>query len=57
MTKKLENNQYTDLELFADDARLVFDNCVLYNPSESIYAKNAIKMKNWFEDKFGRIGR
>ncbi|KAJ7780496.1 Bromodomain-containing protein, partial [Mycena maculata] len=45
MTEKLENNQYTSVEAFLDDAQLVFDNCRRYNPEGSVYVKNANKLE------------
>lgn len=51
MEHKLDTKQYPNIDAFAEDVRLVFDNCILYNPTESIYSKNAIKLKNFFEEK------
>lgn len=45
MERKLQKNEYSSIELFAADAQLIFDNCRLYNPADSIYAKNANKVE------------
>ncbi|KAF9010549.1 Bromodomain-containing protein [Cyathus striatus] len=49
MEHKVDNKQYTTVEKFAADAQLVFDNCRLYNPESSIYAKNATKLEKFFK--------
>ena len=51
MEHKLETNQYPDLDAFAEDAQLVFDNCRIYNPDGSIYARNATKMEKFMKDQ------
>ena len=51
MEHKLETNQYPDLHAFVDDAQLVFDNCRIYNPDESIYARNATKMEKYMREQ------
>ena len=45
MEHKLNTNQYPNLKTFLDDARLIFDNCRLYNPEGSIYVKHAAKLE------------
>lgn len=50
MEHKLERNLYPDLESFTADANLVFDNCLLYNPEASIYAKHAVKLSKFLKD-------
>ena len=50
MEHKLETNQYPSLAAFTDDAQLVFDNCRLYNPESSIYAKNATKLEKFMKE-------
>lgn len=51
MEHKLETNQYPFLTAMVDDAQLVFDNCRLYNPEGSVYAKNATRMEKFLRDK------
>jgi len=51
MEHKLETNQYSSLRGFIDDAQLVFDNCRLYNPEGSVYAKNATRMERFLKDQ------
>ncbi|KAF8635220.1 hypothetical protein AX17_003996 [Amanita inopinata Kibby_2008] len=50
MEHKLETKQYSTLDEFTNDAQLVFDNCRLYNPDGSIYARNATKLEKYFKD-------
>ncbi|KAH7907486.1 hypothetical protein BJ138DRAFT_1137519 [Hygrophoropsis aurantiaca] len=50
MQTKLEASQYPSLKAFTDDAALVFDNCRLYNPEGSIYAKNATKLERFMRE-------
>lgn len=50
---KLGRNVYTDIESFLSDANLVFDNCILYNPEGSIYAKSALKLAKFLKDMVG----
>ncbi|KAJ3513715.1 hypothetical protein NLJ89_g2796 [Agrocybe chaxingu] len=47
---KISTNQYKTFEIFVDDVQLVFDNCRLYNPETSIYAKNAKHMDQFFKN-------
>ena len=53
MEHKLETNQYPTLDAFVDDAQLVFDNCRIYNPEETIYARNATKMEKYMREQLG----
>jgi histone acetyltransferase len=50
MEHKLDRNVYTDINNFISDANLVFDNCILYNPEGSIYAKSAQKLTKFLKD-------
>jgi len=50
MEHKLGTNQYPNLEAFVDDAQLIFDNCRIYNPDGSIYARNATKMEKYMRE-------
>lgn len=51
MEHKLGTNQYPNLDAFIDDAQLVFDNCRIYNPDGSIYARNAMKMEKFMKEQ------
>jgi len=51
MEHKLETNQYKTVDAFIADAQLVFDNCRLYNPEHSIYARNATKLEKFLKDQ------
>jgi histone acetyltransferase len=53
MEHKLETNQYPNMDVFVDDAQLVFDNCRIYNPDGSIYARNAGKMEKFLKEQLG----
>lgn len=46
---KISTNQYKTFDSFVDDAQLVFDNCRLYNPENTVYAKNARFMDQFFK--------
>ena len=51
MEHRLETNQYSNLDAFVDDVQLVFDNCRIYNPEGSIYARNATKMEKFMKEQ------
>ena len=58
METKLENNQYETVDDMVKDAQLgtcpadpVFDNCKLYNPASSPYAKCAVKLEKFLYDR------
>ena len=51
MEHKLGTNQYANLDAFVDDAQLVFDNCRIYNPDNSIYARSATKVEKYMRDQ------
>ncbi|KAF8520485.1 hypothetical protein BU17DRAFT_46563 [Hysterangium stoloniferum] len=50
MERKLEHNLYPNIDAFIADANLVFNNCWLYNPEDSLYAKCARKLAKFFAD-------
>lgn len=50
MESKLERNAYPDIESFLSDTNLVFDNCMLYNPEDSVYVKRARKLAKFLKD-------
>ncbi|KAF9568007.1 Bromodomain-containing protein [Agrocybe pediades] len=51
---KISTNQYKTFDAFVDDVQLVFDNCRLYNPETTIYAKNARHMDQQFKEILNR---
>ncbi|OBZ67017.1 Histone acetyltransferase GCN5 [Grifola frondosa] len=51
MEHKLETNQYSSLDAFVADAQLVFDNCRIYNPEETIYYKSATKLEKFVKEQ------
>ena len=56
MELKLSANEYTNLGQFVADAFLIFSNCMLYNPKDSIYYRNADKMRKWLRGKLTKHG-
>ncbi|KAJ3724690.1 hypothetical protein FB446DRAFT_642616 [Lentinula raphanica] len=51
MEHKLDNNQYQAVEDFVSDARLVFDNCRLYNLEDSVYHKCANTLERFMNEQ------
>jgi len=51
MEHKLNHNLYDSVSSFLEDARLVFQNCLTYNPEGSVYAKNAIALQKFLEEQ------
>ncbi|KAJ3936515.1 MAG: Bromodomain-containing protein [Lentinula lateritia] len=51
MEHKLDNNQYQTVEDFVSDARLVFDNCRLYNLEDSVYHKCANTLEKFVNEQ------
>jgi len=51
MEHKLNHNLYDGVNAFLDDARLIFDNCLHYNPEGTVYAKNAIAMQKFLDEQ------
>ncbi|QRV93788.1 bromodomain associated protein [Ceratobasidium sp. AG-Ba] len=56
MEFKLENNAYATLDDFVADAKLVFNNCKLYNPENTVYHKVAVKMEKVLQDILKSVG-
>ncbi|KAF8236558.1 hypothetical protein L208DRAFT_635513 [Tricholoma matsutake] len=50
MQHKLDTNQYSTIEAFLADTQLLFDNCRLYNPENTIYSRNATKLEAYLKD-------
>ncbi|CCA68335.1 related to putative histone acetylase [Serendipita indica DSM 11827] len=49
MQTKLEGGKYAQVDAFVADVRAIVENCLLYNPQDSVYAKAAIKLNRYFE--------
>ncbi|KAL5631679.1 hypothetical protein ACGC1H_007257 [Rhizoctonia solani] len=56
MDFKLENNAYATIEDFVDDARLMLNNCKLYNPESTVYHKTAIRMEKVLQEILKSVG-
>ncbi|ELU35604.1 Bromodomain-containing protein [Rhizoctonia solani AG-1 IA] len=56
MDFKLENNSYALIEDFIEDAKLMLDNCKLYNPESTVYHKTAIRMEKALQDILKSVG-
>ena len=56
MEHKLETNQYTDTDLFIDDAQLIFSNCRTYNPEDTVYHKNAVRLERYLREQMKTYG-
>ncbi|KAH9858772.1 histone acetyltransferase GCN5 [Lenzites betulinus] len=56
MEHKLDNNQYPDVDAFIDDAQLIFDNCRMYNPEETVYHRSATKLEKYMRDRMKEYG-
>ncbi|CAL1707312.1 unnamed protein product [Somion occarium] len=55
MEHKLDTNQYATLDDFVADAKLVFENCKLYNAEDTTYHKNAIKLERFLRDRVAKL--
>ncbi|KAJ4483243.1 hypothetical protein J3R30DRAFT_3447167 [Lentinula aciculospora] len=51
MEHKLDNNHYQTVDDFVSDARLVFDNCRLYNLEDSVYHKCANTLEKFLNEQ------
>ncbi|KAG8707775.1 histone acetyltransferase [Ceratobasidium sp. 395] len=56
MEFKLENNAYATIDDFLADAKLIFDNCKLFNPEATAYYKSAVKMEKVLQDILKSVG-
>ena len=52
---KLDNNEYGDAYAFASDMRLIWSNCLAYNPEGSEIRHYAQKLQSLFDDKFRQL--
>ncbi|KAH8995684.1 hypothetical protein EDB92DRAFT_1845494 [Lactarius akahatsu] len=55
MGEKLEGDKYANLEEFADDAQLIFDNCRFYNVEDSVWCKHANRLEKAFKESLARL--
>lgn len=55
MEVKLENNRYEKMENFIYDARLVLNNCRMYNGENTSYFKYANRLEKFFNSKIKEI--
>ncbi|GAB5591023.1 hypothetical protein Unana1_05923 [Umbelopsis nana] len=59
MRKKLEDNQYSDMETFKHDFQLICTNAKLYNAPDTLYWRNADKLESYglraIEREGGRV--
>ncbi|KAJ1361340.1 hypothetical protein KIN20_020557 [Parelaphostrongylus tenuis] len=53
--KKLDNKQYANAQEFADDIRLVCNNCFLYNPSTDAIYHHGRSLLRAFEDRWKNL--
>ncbi|KAG5457460.1 MAG: hypothetical protein BJ554DRAFT_2521, partial [Olpidium bornovanus] len=47
--------QYADPNAFAEDVRLVFRNCYLYNGRQSVYSQMAMQLESIFENQLKKV--
>ncbi|TRM69318.1 hypothetical protein BD626DRAFT_392727 [Schizophyllum amplum] len=57
MDHKLTTLQYHNVDEFVTDAQLVFDNCRVYNPETTVYAKAANRLEKFMKDRLAAAGR
>ena len=53
--KKLDARQYMSAQEFADDMRLVFGNCVKYNPKGDAIHECGVKMRRVFDERWAQL--
>ena len=56
MEHKLETNQYHDTDAFLDDAQLIYDNCRMYNPEETVYHRSATRLEKYMKEQMKALG-
>ena len=54
--KKLSNNLYTNFKQFNDDVKLTFDNCFLYNGTNTSVGLSCTIVKNEYESLYRQMG-
>ena len=55
MQTKLTNSEYKDVYAFGDDMRLIWNNCILYNPEGTDVRFIALQLQTRFEERFKEI--
>ncbi len=50
MEEKLKDGKYRTVDIFANDVRLIIENCKSYNPETTVFYKNADKIEEVFND-------
>ncbi|CAG8523571.1 6471_t:CDS:2 [Ambispora gerdemannii] len=53
--RKMKNNEYTSAQEFRDDFHLMFNNAMEFNETDSQVYKDAMVMKQMFDQKYGEI--
>jgi hypothetical protein len=53
--KKLLNNEYENIQEFADDVNLVWQNCMTYNQPDSDVVRMAEELKRIFAEKWAKL--
>ena len=53
--KKLNNNSYTNLKEYCEDMDLIFNNCFLYNGTNSYVGEICLKIKNEYKNLFEKF--
>ena len=53
--KKLNNSTYTNLKEFCEDMDLIFNNCFLYNGTNSYVGEICLKIKNEYKNLFAKF--
>jgi histone acetyltransferase len=51
MEDKLAAHRYPNMEAFITDAQLMWDNCMSFNPADTVYHKCAKAMAKWFKTR------
>ncbi|RGB43738.1 Bromodomain-containing protein, partial [Rhizophagus diaphanus] len=54
MRRKVNNNEYTDIDTFKNDLALICNNCKTYNSPETLYYKSAEKLWTFGEKAIER---
>ncbi|XP_014676074.1 PREDICTED: bromodomain adjacent to zinc finger domain protein 2B-like [Priapulus caudatus] len=55
MRNKLQNNVYKAVEEFAEDAKLIFRNCEVFNEDDSEVGQAGHRMRNYFDMRWGAL--
>ncbi|CAG8460855.1 4936_t:CDS:2 [Paraglomus occultum] len=55
LERKLDNCEYESVSAFADDARLIFNNCYIYNGKDAVISKAAQELEEIFERMMAKM--